>query len=166
MLMQINTVQWVNLDSRIRVKLVEIFDIPRSGHTEVEDNKIITDGFTNTDLTAITIEKMQGYLLDTTEEDYFKLFNSVLDVIKNQLSEEDRASEILKAELKPQTVQIRGEGVINPDGSVETTKVEIINTKEEIKSNEPEEQKTEQVKGTNRTRTKTGSVNSKNESKG
>lgn len=82
MLMQLNTVQWISLPSETRSKLVEVFNIPRSGNTEVEDQTVVTDGYTHRDLSTITIEKMQGFLLDTIEDDYFKLFHRVLDAIK------------------------------------------------------------------------------------
>lgn len=134
--MQLNTVQWISLPIQIRVRLVEIFDIPRSGNTEVENNQVVTDGYTHKDLAKITEEKMQGFLLDTTEGDYFKLFHRVLDVLHEQLRKEEQ-------EAIDQAI--------------------IINTKEEIK-NETKEDK--QIEGPAQTgiTPKTGS--DKDESKG
>lgn len=141
--MQLNTLQWVGLDSSIRSELVEIFDIPRSGYTIVEGQEVITDGYTNQDLTSITVEKMQEYL-DSTETEYFDLFKEVLQKI---LSKKAKEAEKAIEEKKEVTVEIHGEGVVLPDGTVKTTKVEIIkNTNPELK-NEGEENK--QIEGTN-----------------
>lgn len=114
--MQLNTVQWISLPLEIRAKLVEIFNIPRSASTEVENNTVVTDGYTHKDLAVITVEKMQAFLLDTVEEDYFKLFHRVLDAIKP-------AAEVLKDE----TVEIINANDVKQDEQKETEQVERTN---------------------------------------
>lgn len=126
MLIQLNTAQWISLPYKTRQKLVEIFDIPRSKFTEVEGNVIVTDGHTNQDLEAITVEAMQGYLLDTIEEDFFKLFHRVLDAVNTEIDKQDRENLLL---IEPEVIEI--------------TEVEIINTNQEI-TNEPIIKETQQ----------------------
>lgn len=157
MLMQLNTVQWVSLPLETRLKLVDIFDIPRSGNTEVEDNKIITDGYTHQDLAHITIEKMQGFLLDTVTDDYFGLFQRILDVINE---------EAVKPELSDkQEVEI----IHTPCGKkieeciCKDTQVEIINANEIKKDEQTKEG--DQIKGSTPKRTRTKSGSNKKESK-
>lgn len=133
--MQLNTVQWISLPREVRLKLIEIFDIPRSSDTEVENNTVITDGYTHRDLATITVEKMQAYLLDTTEEDYFKLFHRVLGEIQIILDAEE-------AKKNPPIV---------------------INTNVEEITNETKETKQEQTTASKRVRTK--SSDNKKESK-
>lgn len=77
---QLNTVQWVSLPINIRMRLVQLFNIPRSSGSLVEDNEVVSDGYTHDDLTRITVEKMQK-LLDTDEKDFFRLFQSVVDTL-------------------------------------------------------------------------------------
>lgn len=74
--------QWVSLSQEIRLKLVKIFEIPRSSATHVNNGVLETDGHTYNDLKAITTEKMNNYLGGPIELDYFTLFNAV--VIKAQ----------------------------------------------------------------------------------
>lgn len=52
---------WINLPSEVRLKLAEIFNIEKTGITEIRDQTLIADGTTNTDLAAITTEKMEIY---------------------------------------------------------------------------------------------------------
>jgi len=52
---------WMILSKEVRNKLVEIFGITRTAITEVRDDVVICDGHSNTDLQAITLEKMQEY---------------------------------------------------------------------------------------------------------
>ncbi len=136
--MQLNTVQWLSLPLETRNKLVEIFNIPRSSSTEVEDNRVVSDGYTHHDLAYITIEAMQGFLLDTVENDYFKLFHRVLDAIK---PEEPKIEEIVIVE------DAASEGLPVPEP-------EIINTNNIIQD-EPKKEDTTEDKGTDNVRSST-----------
>lgn len=52
---------WMILSKEVRNKLAEIFKINRTAITEVRDDTVICDGYSNTDLSVITLEKMQEY---------------------------------------------------------------------------------------------------------
>lgn len=88
--------QWVQLPDYIRRRLVELFHVERSGGAVVEDGKLKTDGHTEKDLQAVSIAAMQA-LVHETSEDYFTLFDKVLELVENERSgqqaqgEEDRA---------------------------------------------------------------------------
>lgn len=70
------------MPEEVRHKLVVLFDIPRSGRTVVEYRAagavVTSDGFTPTDIEAITLEKMQG-LLGSESDNFYKLFEEVAD---------------------------------------------------------------------------------------
>lgn len=53
---------WMLLDKDIRAHLVSVFGINKTGITEIRDQDIIADGYTNEDLKAITLEKMTAYI--------------------------------------------------------------------------------------------------------
>lgn len=74
--------QWVSLPPEIRLRLVKIFDIPRSAGTHVENGVVTTDGYTYQDLKGITVEKMNNFLGGPIELDYFTLLNAVIDKAK------------------------------------------------------------------------------------
>lgn len=78
------TYDWLQLPNEVRLKLVEIFKIPRSGGAVIEDNRVITDGYTQIDLDTITTLAMQAYL-DTDETDFAILFKAVLKKIEPEL---------------------------------------------------------------------------------
>lgn len=53
---------WMLLDKSIKNHLVKVFDIKRTGITEIRDQVLVLDGYSNDDLKAITLEKMNEYI--------------------------------------------------------------------------------------------------------
>lgn len=49
----------------------------------MQDNKVMSDGYTHNDLMHISVEKMQK-LLDSDEKDFFKLFADIIADIEAQ----------------------------------------------------------------------------------
>ncbi len=90
----VNIHDWLSLPMQTRVRMREIFKIPRSSHTLVEGNVVKSDGMTYEDLKAITIEKMREYLnADPEQTDFVKLFNACVEKIQE-----------LDKELEPEKV--------------------------------------------------------------
>lgn len=56
---------WMALPREIRGHLVDVFKIERTGISEIRDNEVISDGYSNIDLQAITLEKMNEYIGST-----------------------------------------------------------------------------------------------------
>lgn len=50
------------LDREVRLHLVDVFNIRRSGVIEIRDQTVVTDGYTLEDLDAITQEAMARYI--------------------------------------------------------------------------------------------------------
>jgi hypothetical protein len=75
--------QWLELDRDMRTRFVEIFDIKKSGYTEVEDGRVVTDGHWGSDLMAITVEKMQEYT-GLKDENFIDLINAVIIKIEKE----------------------------------------------------------------------------------
>lgn len=77
----LSTHDWLQLSPQVRAKLIEIFQIPRSGVGHVnytgKGAEITSDGHTHEDLKAISIAGMQKYLV-SSETDFAKLFDGVL----------------------------------------------------------------------------------------
>lgn len=53
---------WMLLDKPTRSYLATVFRIPMTGVREIIDDRVISDGYSNTDLHAITLEKMIEYI--------------------------------------------------------------------------------------------------------
>ena len=89
MIASLSKPQWLELPHETRLKLIEIFKIPRSegGHItySMYGADVESDGHSHEDLKEITIERMQAYL-GSTETDFFDLFNTLLEKIKVQAS--------------------------------------------------------------------------------
>jgi len=81
----INTSMWVSLPQDVRGKLRSLFNIPRSANVVVTDGRVETDGTTHEDLKALTTEKMQKYLGDTST-DFHKLFDKVVAKVIEELN--------------------------------------------------------------------------------
>lgn len=103
--------QWLPLKKETREKLKEIFYLKSTGMVEVETDQfgkstIKNDGFTNTDLQVITVEKLVDYLgTAAVNETIYDLWKLVVE--KVEMPEKHFLDE-LKEPLKP--VQ-----VINPE---------------------------------------------------
>lgn len=74
---QLSTYQWLQLPEHIRSQLVDIFKIPKSEGAFIQDNKVVSDGHTQRDLKAISIDSMQVFLA-SSETEFFKLFEAIL----------------------------------------------------------------------------------------
>ncbi len=81
----------------VRNELKQIFGIPRSRGSQVDNNKVVSDGHTHEDLANITVEKMQAYT-GSADAEFFHLFELVL--IKLSESQE----EVAKAKREAQEV--------------------------------------------------------------
>lgn len=55
---RITVQQWMLLPRETRIVLAEAFNIPRTGITEIIDDRVVTDGHSNDNLMVITKEKM------------------------------------------------------------------------------------------------------------
>lgn len=75
---------WVSLPNEVRYKIRALFNIPMSGSTMVNDGRIETDGTTYEDFKALTTEKMQSYL-DDTSTDFHKLFDKVVAKVNDEI---------------------------------------------------------------------------------
>jgi len=75
---------WVLLPNEVRYRIRAIFNIPKSGATEVNDGRVVSDGTTYEDLKLLTTEKMQKYLVDDSS-DFHKLFDKVVAKVNDEL---------------------------------------------------------------------------------
>lgn len=97
MFTQLSVNEWLELPHETRIKLAEIFSIPKSTGivtTHGVTTTVLSDGHTYQDLSAITVEKMMNYLgfeVHNPEEtenvvDFPGLFQAVLDKIDEELA--------------------------------------------------------------------------------
>jgi len=80
----LSTFMWVSLPNEVRRRIRVVFDIPKTGFTEVSDGVILSDGVTQSDFKSLTIEKMQKYLSDESV-DFHKLFDKVVAKINDEI---------------------------------------------------------------------------------
>ncbi len=76
---------WVSLPNEVRSRIRVLFNIPRSSHTVVDDGKITTDGTTAKDFAALTVGKMQAYLVSEVS-DFHKLFDLVVARVNDDIA--------------------------------------------------------------------------------
>ena len=80
---QLNVNDWLKLPIDTRLKLRELFDIPKSEGVILEDGIVKSDGTTYEDLQAITVEKMRLHL-DSEDPDFVSLFHEVVARIEDE----------------------------------------------------------------------------------
>lgn len=99
---QMTPFYWLRLPALTRVLLVKEFGLTRSQGCQVHnlDGKTVvaSDGYTEQDLAAITVERMQK-LLKVKETDFWKLFDVVADKVVEIYNKEQRL-ESEKAKLE------------------------------------------------------------------
>ena len=92
---------WLKLPITTRIKLAEIFNIPKIGSTHVSNNTIQSDGYSVATIEEnLSIPSIQKYL-DTTEADYLKLWSMLIDRVEGRMIEqvvEEKVKEILGPE--------------------------------------------------------------------
>ncbi len=78
---------WINLPKETRQHLVKVFSLGATGITEVRDNTVVSDGFTNTDLERITLSKMAEYVGSSLEsmETFARLWEITLSKVNQEL---------------------------------------------------------------------------------
>lgn len=73
----------------------ELLNIPRSGGTIVEDNRMKSDGCTEKDLANITVIGMQK-VLDSTEDNFFTLWGELIENVKAKIEGKSVDAKILE----------------------------------------------------------------------
>ncbi len=92
---QITIPQWLQFPSEVRLKLIKIFEIPKSEGTYVVDKTVVSDGHNHDDLAHITVEKLQ-FFTESKEENFFTLMELALSKIYEE-TEKEQEEKILEA---------------------------------------------------------------------
>lgn len=95
---------WVSLPVEVRYRIRAIFDIPKSGITEVHDAQVISDGTTHEDFKSLTTEKMQAYL-NSDSTDFHKLFDTVIAKVSDEVFK--RTAPAVQEEVKEVAKEIK-----------------------------------------------------------
>ena len=77
---QIYVSQWLQVPTETRNKLIELFNLRKSGVTSVVNNVVISDGFTDLDLSDLTIDKLQKYLGSKDKDIISLLENAIVKI--------------------------------------------------------------------------------------
>lgn len=95
---------WLSLSRETRLKLVKLFEIPRTGETVVRSGslspqgniqgEVTSDGHSAKDLYAITIEKMQSFT-GSDSADFYQLFKYLVDNLDDIIGYEAIEPEVL-----------------------------------------------------------------------
>lgn len=76
------TTVWLEVKPETRRQIADIFGVPRSGGTIVENGHVMSDGYLPQDLKLISLEVMQGWL-KTDVSDFYRLFQEVVFRLEN-----------------------------------------------------------------------------------
>lgn len=107
MIEKLYTPNWTDLDPKIRHHLREVFNVKKSGNTEIRDQVLISDGTTNEDLwNAFTIESMCKYI--GSKETFARAWEITVSKAKYEINppvdfptiEEEPVKKIPKEEIK------------------------------------------------------------------
>jgi hypothetical protein len=89
---RITTSQWMQLPKEIKDLLIKQFNLKRSGFTDVRDMQVVSDGFTNDDLSALTIERLKDYT-GLKVGSYYEILSAAIVKLQQPLVEVNKTNE-------------------------------------------------------------------------
>lgn len=98
--------QWIALPKDVRTQLISVFGLQRTGVSEVRDQTVISDGFTNADLEVVSKEKMAEYTGLPLETSFMQLLEQTLAKVHLQLHPILEVPEEIKEALTIKTERI------------------------------------------------------------
>ncbi len=96
----------------VRMKLKEIFNVPRSQGSHVENGIVVSDGHNHSDLKVISLEAMNAYL-GTESDEFFKTLEKVIQKITDECDLEASASMIKEREERAEIMEEQRKRVLN-----------------------------------------------------
>jgi len=146
MKIQITTPIWLSIKSETRQELAKIFSLSKSTYTNIVDGRVMCDGFSNEDLTFLTLEKLKDFTGCASDE-LVTQFECAVKKIENPESVKyetvPEVESVMTTASTTDELKMSGVGVTTSDGEI----TNLTNTKNETKENK-------QNKGTNRGRPK------------
>lgn len=82
----IPTMYWLGLSQETRKKIATLLEIPRSGHMEVVDGRVASDGYSALDLSVVTLERLQKFL-GSDSDNFLKLFDQLVENVELPMME-------------------------------------------------------------------------------
>lgn len=74
---------WMLVPREERLRLAEVFELGKTGITEVRDQEVVTDGYNADDLSVITAERMASYV--GSEESFPRLWELTVAKAKHEV---------------------------------------------------------------------------------
>lgn len=119
---------WIHLPKEVRLHLVKVFALERTGVAEVRDQEVISDGFNNEDLKKITLEAMNAYI-GSKEKSFMRAWEITLSKVNSELNPPVgviSATEVAPEEMTNPTAV--GEAEVAAPAAEEATSSADINT--------------------------------------
>ena len=78
---------WIELPKDVRFHLAKVFGLVKTGITEIRDQTVVSDGFTNKDLEGISFPAMAEYVGETndTKVTFHRLWELTLAKVNSEL---------------------------------------------------------------------------------
>jgi len=91
---QLYVQEWLELPLMLRIQMADLFQIPKSGGSHVVSGEVLSDGHTNEDLKALTLDKMHSFTGDESD-DFLHLLKLTIDKVygKDKTSEANEGAD-------------------------------------------------------------------------
>ena len=120
----INVKQWMELKPEVRTKIAKDFQLQKTGRMGIQNNKIIADGYNQTDLLKINLQNLQT-LMDSSVESFDDLFLEYSDLIYNTIA----IVEPILPKVEPIIVDLKTIEEFNPNVAASGDKETYFGTK-------------------------------------
>ena len=87
---RLNTAEWMEIPHHIRQLIIEQFGLQRSAYTDVRDMKVFSDGYTNDDLKALSLERLKEYTGLMVDDFYAQLTETIIKLQNKNVQEETK----------------------------------------------------------------------------
>ena len=97
---------WIGLPGEVRTALAGAFKMSRSERTEVFDNRIVSDGYSDEAIANISVKNMQDFLI-SKEETFSTLLTMTVDRLlgREVAKVEESVAEPVVENIKPEPVE-------------------------------------------------------------
>jgi hypothetical protein len=87
---RLNTAEWMEIPHHIRQLIIKQFSLQRSAYTDVRDMKVFSDGYTNDDLKALSLERLKEYTGLAVDDFYAQLTETIIKLQNKNVQEETK----------------------------------------------------------------------------
>lgn len=133
---------WLSLPIETRQRLAIALEVPRTGSCEVFGSQILSDGYTDKDLSHINLETLKDFMREPDNDNFYQMLDVLIDRLTNPITVENPVVEEKEKPSLEEDIELLKKQVaeLNPTNKVLYNTVmpeQVIKTIPKIKAGRP-----------------------------